>query len=101
MMPGNEAQLSSLVFATTNRGKMSELRSMLAGLPVNIVSMEDALKQPLVVIEDGKTFADNAIKKARQVATATMCLTLADDSGLEVDDLHGAPGVRSARYASE
>ncbi len=74
---------------------------MLARIPVHIVSLEEALREPIVVVEDGKTFAENAIKKARQIAAATMCLTLADDSGLEVDALGGAPGVHSARYASE
>lgn len=51
------------------------------------------------VKEDGRTFADNAVKKARAVAAATGCLALADDSGLEVEALHGEPGVRSARFA--
>ena len=93
--------MNSLVCATTNRGKLSELRAMLAGLPLTIISFEEALKDPVAVVEDGKTFAENAVKKARQIAAATMCLTLADDSGLEVDALGGAPGVRSARYAGE
>ena len=53
------------------------------------------------VVEDGATFADNAVKKARAVARATMMLTLADDSGLEVDALDGRPGVRSARFAHD
>src|ERR1019366_4104095 len=56
---------------------------------------------PLGIVENGKTFAENAILKARAVAQATMMLTLADDSGLEVDALDGRPGVRSARFAHE
>lgn len=91
----------TLVVATTNRGKLEELRALLAGLPVRVKSIAEALRDPPVVIEDGATFADNAIKKARAVANATMMLSLADDSGLEVDALGGRPGVRSARFAHE
>jgi XTP/dITP diphosphohydrolase len=91
----------SLVVATSNRGKLEELRSLLAGLPLDVLSLADVMKTPITIVEDGKTFADNAIKKARIVAEATMMLSLADDSGLEVDALHGAPGVRSARFAHE
>jgi XTP/dITP diphosphohydrolase len=90
----------SLVVATTNRGKLDELRALLTGLPLAIYSLDDVLPKRLTIVEDGKTFAENAIKKATQVAAATMMLTLADDSGLEVDALDGAPGVHSARYAS-
>jgi XTP/dITP diphosphohydrolase len=89
----------SLVVATTNRGKLEELRSLLSGLPLTLISTEDALKSPPAIVEDGKTFAENALKKARTIAQATLALTLADDSGLEVDALGGAPGVLSARYA--
>ena len=91
----------TLVVATTNKGKLKELRAMLEDLPVTVVCTEDVMRKPIEVIEDGKTFADNAIKKARTIAQATTCLTLADDSGLEVDVLNGAPGVRSARFAHE
>jgi XTP/dITP diphosphohydrolase len=91
----------TLVVATTNKGKLAELRAMLEDLPVIVLSTEDVSKKPIEVVEDGATFSDNALKKARQVAQATSCLTLADDSGLEVDALNGAPGVRSARFAHE
>lgn len=91
----------TLVVATGNRGKLEELRALLAGLPVEVRSVAEALKEPPVVVEDGETFADNATKKARTVGHATMMLTLADDSGLEVDALGGRPGVRSARFAHE
>jgi XTP/dITP diphosphohydrolase len=91
----------SLVIATTNRGKLEELRHLLAGIDVEVLSLSDVSKKPIVVVEDGLTFVDNAVKKAREVAQATMMLTLADDSGLEVDALGGAPGVHSARYAGE
>jgi XTP/dITP diphosphohydrolase len=91
----------SLVVATNNRGKLDELRHLLLGLPVDVLSLQDVCKKALTVVEDGSTFEDNAIKKAREVASVTMMLTLADDSGLEVEALGGAPGVRSARYAGE
>ena len=91
----------SLVIATNNRGKLDELRHLLEGLNVEILSLEDVSKRRFDIVEDGDTFEANAIKKAREVAAATMMLTLADDSGLEVEALGGAPGVRSARYAGE
>jgi XTP/dITP diphosphohydrolase len=91
----------ALVLATTNRGKLEELRALLADLPLEIYSLDAVQKEKLPLVEDGKTFAENAIKKARAIAEATMMLTLADDSGLEVDVLGGAPGVHSARYAHE
>ena len=91
----------SLVVATSNRGKLEELRALLAGLPVRVHTMEEACAKPPTVVEDGATFAENAVKKARAVAAVSMMLTLADDSGLEVDALAGAPGVRSARFAHE
>jgi XTP/dITP diphosphohydrolase len=95
------AQRDTLVVATTNRGKLEELRALLAGLPVDVRSVSDVLGAPLHVVEDGATFAANAVKKARAAAHATMMLTVADDSGLEVDVLDGRPGVRSARFAHE
>jgi XTP/dITP diphosphohydrolase len=89
----------TLVVATTNRGKLEELRALLAGLPLVVRAASEVLGDPPHVVEDGATFADNAIKKATAVARATMMLTLADDSGLEVDALDGRPGVHSARFA--
>jgi XTP/dITP diphosphohydrolase len=91
----------TLVIATANRGKLEELRALLVHVPVQVVSIDEVVRTPPHVVEDGRTFAENAIKKARAVADATMTLTLADDSGLEVDALEGRPGVRSARFASE
>jgi XTP/dITP diphosphohydrolase len=86
-----------LLFATRNAGKVAELRELTAGLPIEVRSL-DGLDLPEVV-EDGDTFAANAIKKALAVSEATGLPALADDSGLEVDALSGAPGVFSARYA--
>jgi XTP/dITP diphosphohydrolase len=91
----------SLVVATQNRGKLDELRALLSGLDVQVLTVKDILKKDITVVEDGATFEDNAKKKAEAVAAATMMMTLADDSGLEVDALGGAPGVRSARFAGE
>jgi XTP/dITP diphosphohydrolase len=90
-----------LVFATRNQGKLAELRELLPGIAV--LSVDEAaarLGHPIPeVIEDADTFAGNAAKKAREVSAATALPALADDSGLEVDALGGAPGVISARYA--
>jgi XTP/dITP diphosphohydrolase len=90
-----------LVLASTNKGKLEELRSLLAGADVRLITVDEVLKNPPNIVEDGLTFAENAIKKARTIAEATMMLTFADDSGLEVDGLEGRPGVRSARFAHE
>jgi XTP/dITP diphosphohydrolase len=89
-----------VVVATRNRGKLAELRRLLAGLPLELVGL-DAVGPVPEVVEDGDTFEANAAKKAREVAVATGLPALADDSGLEVDALGGAPGVRSARFAGE
>lgn len=91
----------SIVLASRNQGKLRELRALLAPLDVDVLSLEEAGAPDLVVVEDGATFEANAEKKAREAARATTMITLADDSGLEVDALDGRPGVRSARFAHE
>ena len=91
----------ALVVATQNRGKLDELRALLSGLGVQVLSTQDVTKREIVVVEDGDTFEAKAKKKAQTVSAATLMLTIADDSGLEVDVLGGAPGVRSARFAGE
>lgn len=88
----------TLVIATRNPGKLQEFRQLLAGLPFRIVSL-DEIGIEIVVEETGDTFAANATLKAEHYHTACGELTLADDSGIEVDALNGRPGVRSARYA--
>jgi len=92
-----------LVFATRNKGKLVELRDLLPGLEV--MSIDEAATRLGVtiheVVEDADTFIGNASKKAREVSHVTGLPALADDSGLEVDALGGAPGVYSARYAGE
>ncbi len=89
----------TLVFATRNPGKLVELRALLAELPIDVLSLDEIDRPVPEVDEDGDTFLANAAKKAREVAAATGLPALADDSGLEVDALGGAPGVHSARYA--
>lgn len=90
---------TNLVLATKNPGKVREFRALFWDLPrLRVHALDEVGKLPDVV-EDGKTFEENAIKKAREIAAATGMLALADDSGLEVDALGGAPGVHSARYA--
>lgn len=86
-----------IVVASHNPGKVAELKQLLADLPVRIFSLDDYPEIPEVK-EDGATFQENALKKARAVFQATGKVALADDSGLEVDALQGAPGVRSARF---
>jgi XTP/dITP diphosphohydrolase len=95
------AHRDTLVVATGNRGKLEELRALLSELPLQVLSVSEVIHPPPHVVEDGATFEENAIKKARAVARATLMLTVADDSGLEVDLLDGRPGVRSARFAHE
>ncbi len=87
------------MLATTNPGKVREYRALLGVLPVRLVGLDETgLAQGP---ETGATFAENAAQKARHAAAGSGLVALADDSGLEVDGLGGAPGVRSARYAGE
>jgi len=87
-----------LLIATKNLGKRREIEAALKDLPLDIVGL-DAIPDLPDVVEDGRTFAANASKKALALARASGMLTLADDSGLVVDALGGEPGVHSARYA--
>ncbi|WP_437657180.1 RdgB/HAM1 family non-canonical purine NTP pyrophosphatase [Sorangium sp. So ce1182] len=90
-----------LLAATSNRGKLAELRSLLADLPIEVRSLAELLPDAPPVVEDGETFLDNALLKVRAGALRSSLVTLAEDSGLEVDALDGRPGVRSARFARE
>jgi XTP/dITP diphosphohydrolase len=87
-----------VVVATRNRGKLREIVPLLAGLGLDLVTIDD-VAPAAELREDGDTFEDNALAKARQAAAATGLPAIADDSGLAVDALAGAPGVWSARYA--
>jgi XTP/dITP diphosphohydrolase len=91
--------VTRVVVATANAHKLSEIRSILTDLDVTLVPMAElGVPSP---VEDGDTFEDNALIKARACAAAAGLVAIADDSGLEVDALGGDPGVRSARYAGE
>ena len=91
--------MSKIVLATGNQGKVKELANLLATHQLEIVPQSD-FNVPDVA-ETGTTFVENAIIKARHAAKITGLPAIADDSGLEVDALNGAPGVYSARYASD
>ncbi len=89
-----------LLIATHNRGKLKEYHELLAGLPLDLVTLDEVGIRDDAE-ENGATFAENARRKAVAYARQSDLLTLADDSGLEVDALGGEPGVRSRRYAGE
>ena len=89
-----------IVIASRNTGKIQEIRDMFAGMDIDILSLNDFPGFPDIV-EDGNSFYENALKKAKTVARITGETALADDSGLEVEALRGAPGIYSARYAGE
>jgi XTP/dITP diphosphohydrolase len=90
----------ALLLATTNIGKLREIRDVLAGLPVDVRALADV--EPVAEPEEtGTTFEDNARQKALYYADATGMLVVAEDSGLEIDALDRAPGVYSARFASD
>lgn len=91
---------NKLIFATTNEGKMKEIRMILADLGMEILSLKD-LNINVEIEENGKTFEENAIIKAKAICEITGEMVLADDSGLEVDYMDKAPGVYSARYLGE
>lgn len=92
--------INEIVLATGNKGKIREFSGLLEGVFGRIISLND-LESPPVVVEDGATFSENALKKARAIAAYSGKPALADDSGLAVDALGGRPGVYSARYAGE
>ncbi|MEG6584164.1 XTP/dITP diphosphatase [Dendrosporobacter sp. 1207_IL3150] len=92
--------MKEVVIASKNSGKITEIAAALAHLPVKVVSLAD-FGEVAEAVEDGSTFAENALIKAKYYSNFTGKACLADDSGLEVDALNGAPGVYSARYAGE
>ena len=89
-----------IILATTNRHKVCEIQEIFSDLSITFLSPEQFPKMPKI-IEDGKTFEENAIKKASLVSQYTGKIALADDSGIAVDFLNGAPGIYSARFAGE
>jgi len=92
------AGTTPILFGTSNQHKLAELRAILGDLPYTLLGLDDIASAPEVE-ETGATFAENAILKATAYARASGLLTLADDSGLEIDALGGEPGVHSARWA--
>jgi XTP/dITP diphosphohydrolase len=86
-----------VVLATRNRGKVREMQALLVGLPVRIRTLDELPDVPILP-ETGETFEANAREKAEMVARLTGCISVADDSGVEIDALGGAPGVQSATF---
>ncbi len=93
-------KIEKIIFATGNKDKMSEIREILGDFCDNIISMKEAGVEADIV-EDGETFEQNALIKARAVWKQTGQLVISDDSGLEVDALGGEPGIYSSRYMGE
>lgn len=89
-----------IIFATSNEGKMKEIRAILSDLDMDILSMKEA-GIDIDIVEDGSTFEENAIIKAKAIMELTGEIALADDSGLEVDYMNKEPGIYSARFLGE
>jgi len=92
--------MEKIIFATGNEGKLKEIRMILKDIPAEIVSMKEA-GITAEIDENGKSFEENAVIKAKTIMEMTGCLVLADDSGLEVDYMDKAPGIYSARFLGE
>lgn len=92
--------MQRVIFATGNVDKMREIREILKDLPIEVVSMKEA-GVTADIVEDGKTFEENAKIKAKAIMELTNTIVLADDSGLEIDYLNKEPGIYSARYMGE
>ena len=92
--------MKKIIFATGNMGKMKEIREILKDLDAEVLSMKEA-GVAADIVEDGKTFEENAVIKAKTICELTGEIALADDSGLEIDYLNKEPGIYSARYMGE
>ena len=92
--------MEKIVFASKNKGKVKEIKALLADMGLTVLSLDDFPDIPEIE-EDGRSFYENALKKAKVAADTTGEAVIADDSGLEVDALNGAPGIYSARYAGD
>lgn len=92
--------MTKIIFATGNKDKMREIKEIMADCDVSIISMKEA-GIDIDIVEDGATFEENSIIKAKAIAEHTDAIVLADDSGLEIDYLNKEPGVLSARYMGE
>jgi XTP/dITP diphosphohydrolase len=92
--------VKELIVASRNKGKVGEIKALLTDLPFKVTSLSDYPHIP-EIIEDGRTYRANALKKAREVAQATGKIAMSDDSGIEVKALGNAPGIYSARFAGK
>lgn len=92
--------VKKIIFATGNKDKLKEIREILADMDVEVISMKEA-GITAEIVEDGTTFEENAVIKAKTICEMTGEITLADDSGLEIDYLNKEPGIYSARYMGE
>ncbi len=92
--------MNKIIFATTNANKVKEVKMMMEGFDIEMCTMKDA-GLDVDIVEDGTTFEENAVIKAKTIMEMTGEIALADDSGLEVDYLDGAPGIYSARFLGE
>ena len=90
-----------IVMASHNQHKIKEIEAITKKFGMPVISRDDAGVPPVEIVEDGETFEENSLKKAQEIQKLCGRITLADDSGLEVDYLGGAPGVYSARFAGE
>ncbi len=99
-MRTHRGAVKELIVASRNKGKVNEIKELLSDLPVKVTSLLDYPKLPDVV-EDGKTYKANALKKAVAIARATGAMTIADDSGIEIAALGNAPGIYSSRFAGK
>ena len=93
--------MTKIIVATGNENKMKEIRQIIKRDDIQFVSLKDEGLSDVEIVEDGDTFEENAIIKAKTIADITGTIVIADDSGLEVDYLDKAPGVYSARYMGE
>lgn len=93
-------KLDKIIFATGNKGKIKEIQMILADLGVEVITMKEAGIR-IDIEENGKSYEENALIKARAVAAHTDAVVMADDSGLEIDYLNNEPGIYSARYMGE
>ena len=93
--------MTKIIVATGNENKMKEIRQIIKRDDIQFVSLKDEGLSDVEIVEDGDTFEENAIIKAKTIMEATGEIALADDSGLEVDYLDGAPGIYSARFLGE
>ena len=90
--------MKEIIVASTNQGKIKEIKAMLKDIDIEVLSMKDVLEQELEIEETGTTFKENALIKAQTIANIVNKTVLADDSGLEVDALDKQPGIYSARF---